>query len=521
MKKWAKQMVGISLAGVMAASLAACGGNATKEQGSQGASSSPANAASPSAAPSSGPKPELRSLGIWMNADYNTYTVAKVLEERTGYKVKYDMLPQENPNEKLNLLIASSEPYDTITTGGASMYKALYSDYAKRGALVDLGPLIDKYGPNIKAAISQQSLDAVKVDGKIYAIPTQTLSNVASSLMIRQDWLDKLGLKAPTTTDELVTVLKAFKEKDPGGNKEQNIPFTIAGNAPIVVNLAGAFGITNSWNDVNGKLLPRAYDTGYKDYILYMNDLFKQGLLDKEFAVNQGTTVNEKFTSGKAGVIAVDWSNVPSLTDALIKNNPNAKMVYIPALKGPQGKLGLSQPTGFDRLTFIPKSAKHPEDAIKWIDAKLEKDTFRLMTIGEENKHYTFKDGAYAPILPIFTDERNFASSYLTGSDEKNYPLYWQARVRKDARLFDAYAFLNIKEPANTKVSDVIGLSPYMEQYSKNSDSLNTMLNDQTVKFIVGVDPIANLDAFITKYKSAGGEASYNEVNDWYAAQKK
>lgn len=518
MKKMFRQAMGISAAGAIALSLAACGGTTDNKPSNSNSSNSSSTAPSPEA---SAPKPELRALQGWMKDDYNRYPVAKLLEERTGYKVQYDMLPQDNPQEKLNLLLASSEPYDAITTPGVSAYKALYSDYAKRGALVDLGPLIDKYGPNIKAAISQESLDAVKIDGKIYAIPSKSLSNVASSLMIREDWLDKLGLKMPTTTDELVAVLKAFKEQDPGGNKEKNIPFAIQGTGNVEVNLAGAFGLTNTWNDVDGKLVPRAYDPGYKDYIVFMNDLFKQGLLDKEFAVNKDATLSEKFTSGKVGVMPVDWSSVPSLADALAKNVPGAKMAYIPALKGPQGKMGLAMPTGFDRLTFIPKSSKHAEDAIKWINAKLEPDTFRLMTIGEENKHYTFKDGAYAPILPIFNDERNSANNYMSGSDEKNYPLYWQARVRKDARLFDAYAFLNVQQPVNTRIADPIGLSPYLAVYAKNNESLNAMLNDQTIKFIAGAEPITNLDAFIAKYKAAGGEASYKEVNDWYASLKK
>lgn len=71
-------------------------------------------------------KPQLKSLQIWQKDDYNTYPVAKLLEEKTGYKVQYDMLPQDKPQDKLNLLIASSEPYDAVTTtGGASSKRSM------------------------------------------------------------------------------------------------------------------------------------------------------------------------------------------------------------------------------------------------------------------------------------------------------------------------------------------------------------------------------------------------------------
>lgn len=506
-KKW----LVLSLSALMLVSTA-CSSKGGEASGTASSGTAPA---------SNEAKPTLKSLQIWQKDDYNTYPVAKVLEEKTGYKVQYDMLPQDKPQDKLNLLIASSEPYDAITTGGSSDFKALYADYAKKGALTDLGPLIDKYGPNIKAAISKETLDAAKVDGKLYAIPTSAISFASTSLMIRQDWLDKIGMKAPTTLDELVAVLKAFKEKDPGGNGDKNIPLTMKGDDPIVADIAGAFGLYNFYNDVNGKLTPRVLDPGYKEYIAFMTDLFKQGLLDKEFGVNKDATMKEKFSSGKAGMMPLHWADVPTVADALKKTQPDGKMVYIPALKGKDGKYGLSASAGFDRITFIPKAAKHPEDAIKWINAKLDKDTFKLMAIGEEGKHYTFKDGAYLPILPIFTDERNQANNFLMGADEKNYPTYWQARVRKDPRLFEAWEYLNVKQPADTRKMDLLGISPYMPEYSKNFQQLNTMVNDYTVKLIFGAEQIGGLEAFQQKFKSSGGDASFKEVNDWYATVKK
>ncbi|MBB6673450.1 extracellular solute-binding protein [Cohnella nanjingensis] len=506
-----KKFVLLALVGAIGLTVAGCG---KSDSGADvGTTSSPA-------ASSEGQKPTLRALQVWQKDDYNTYPVAKVLEEKTGYKVQYDMLPQDNALDKLNLLMASGDAYDVITTRGDSNNKALFSDYAKRGALVDLGPLIDKYGPNIKASLSPESIEAAKIDGKLYGIPTRAISIVSASLLVRQDWLDKLGLNVPTTTAEFENMLKAFKEKDPGGNGVNNIPFTIDGSYPFVDSISGAFGMPNGWNDVEGQLVPRVMDTGYKDYLAYMNGLFKTGLLDKEFPVNKDANAKEKFASGKAGVIPLNWSDIPGIMDALNKNNSDAKWTYIPALKGPSGKFGLSANDGFAGITYIPKAAKHPEDAIIWMNAKLDNDTFKLMTIGEENKHYTVKDGAYAPILPLFSDERNQAFNYLTGTDEKNYPIYWQARVRKDPRLFAGWEFLNAKLPTETRYLDPLGISPYLPEYSKNNQSLDSMVNDQTVKFIAGAD-LTKLDDFIAKYKAAGGDASIKEVNEWYAAKNK
>lgn len=515
-----KQLLLVTLAGGIAATTAACGSDSKGSSSSSPAASVPAASAAATATPS-GPKPELRSLNIYQKEDYNTYPVAKMLEEKTGYKVKYDQLPSDKANDKLNLLISSAEPYDAVTIAGGSDSKALFADYAKKGALVDLTPLIDKYGPNIKAAISAESFEVTKVDGKIYGIPTRSNEMVSPGLLVRKDWLDKLGIKEPTTLDELTAMLKLFKDKDPGGNGAQNVPLTIRGENPFVANIVGAFGMANSWNDVNGKLVPQALDPAYKEYTAYMNDLYKQGLLDKEFAVNKDAIMKEKFTSGKAGAVQMNWSDFPTITDALVKNNPNAKMVFLPALKGKDGKAGFNASAGIDRITFIPKASKNPEEAVKWMNAKLDPATFKNMAIGEEGKHYTFKDGAYLPILPIFTDERNIANNYLMGVDEKNYPTYWQARVRKDQRLFDGWHFLNVEQPASVRFPDPMGLAPYLPTYTKNNAALTQMVNDYTVKLIVGGEPVSAIDEFVKKYNAAGGEASVKEVNDWYTTKKK
>lgn len=520
-KKW----TALAAAAGLMLMTAACGSNGGNESSSPTAAGSAPASGAASAAPTSsadngGAKPELRAL-FRAGSDYNADPIAQMLQEKTGYKVKYDSLPTDKPEDKLNLLMASSEPYDIVTTNGDGGFKALYADYAKKGALVDLTPLIEQYGPNITASISQESLDAVKVDGKIYAIPTRTIEYVGVSLMIRKDWLDKLNLAVPTTLDELTHVLQEFKDKDPGGNGSNNIPLSIKGDAPLVDNIAGAFGIANDWNPVDGKLVPRAVDPAFKAYLSYMADLQQKGLLDKEFAINKDATMKEKFTSGRAGVIPLHWADIPAIDDALKKNFPDADYVYLPALKGPDGKAGLAQMAGFDRLTFVPKASKHPEDAVKWINAKLDPETFKNLAIGEEGKHYTLKDGSYYPILPAFNDERSSGSNFVSGVDEKNYPIYWQARVRKDERLYKGFDYLNNQLPKEVDMPNPLGLAPYLPKFSENNASLSQMTNDYTVKAIVGGESLDKFDDYVAKFNKAGGEDSYNEVNAWYATVQK
>lgn len=463
-------------------------------------------------------KPTLRFLNLWQKDDYNTYPVAKLLEEKTGYKVQYDMLPQDRAEDKLNLLIASGEAYDIVNTTAGNNFKALIADYGRRGALTEIKPLMDKYGPNLKAVIAQSSFDALMVDGKAYVVPTLAQSFTSTSLMIRKDWLDKLGLKSPETLDEFVAVLRAFKEKDPGNNGDRNIPMTLS--AAFVDNIVGAFGIPNEWNEANGNLVHRWDDPALVPYVEFMAKLYAEGLIDKEFPINKTATANEKFSSGRAGVIPLGWYDVPVQFDALAKNVPGAVAVYLKDLKGPRGKSGFAASTGFDRLTFIPKVSKNASHAMIWMNMKLDKDLFRLFTIGEEGKHFTIKDGAYYPILPIFFDERNQANNFLTGSDEKMYPIYWQARVRKDTRLYDAWAYLNKTIPASSRFPNRLGTAPSLTEFSKYNQQLSSKLSDAVIKAIVAGQLTELTQAVVPAIKAEGGDSSTAEVNAWFKTLK-
>lgn len=507
----------IAMSALLVSVMAACSGNNGTANNESGSTNAPKTGSEATAKPDA-PKPALKRLNVWAGEDYNVYPVAKLLEENTGYKMQTDMLPQDKWAEKLNLIMSSGEAYDIVTSYSDM---ALYSDYAQKGALVDLDPLIEEFGPNIKAALKPESIEALKVNGKLYAIPTTVTYEINSSILIRTDWLEKLGLSMPTTTDELTNVLTQFKEKDPGGNGDRNVPLTIKGDQSIIDNIVGAFGMPNAWNDVDGQLVPRVLDPSYKDYVAYTGSLYKNGLIDREFVANKDATAKEKFASGVAGAIVVHWADIPALSESLAKTKPEATFAFVPPLKGPNGEFGFAANAGFDRLSYIPKSSKHPEEAIKWINASLEPETFKNMAIGVEGTHYKVVDGAYEPIQPIFTDERNLANNFMAGTDETNYPQYWQARVRKNPVMFEAFDFLNNQQPAEAKVTNLLGLAPYMQQYAKNNQQLNTMIGDYTVKLIAGAESIDGLEDFQKKYMEAGGEASSKEVNEWYATLAK
>lgn len=518
MSKFFKRAIAVLISvGLIGAIFTGCG--TSKKQSSD-------SKATPEAQTANEKKPELRFLVTNTTVDLNNYPLNKLIQEKTGYKVTYDVLPAEKPEDKLNLLMASGEPYDLINVFIDATTKSLYNNYAKSGALTELGSYIDKFGPNIKSAISQDSFNLIKVDGKIYSISSQAphvnpVGNSFSGLQIRMDWLDKVGMKAPTTLDEFTAVLKAFKDKDPGKNGDKNIAFMPPATNPFFEGISGAFGLYNDWNDVGGKLVPRILDPNLKDYISYVSDLFKQGLIEKEFLLNKGNTGKEKVTGGFVGVNVGITNETGTTVDALLKNKPDAKLAFIKPLIGKDGKQGLGSTGGLNSYAFIPKASKNAEHVIKYVNATLEKELFKEITIGKEGELHTVKDGVYFPIQPQFFDQRGSANLFIVGSDEKNYNNYWGARLKKDIRNYESYEVLNLKDAINFPKKNIILDAPYLPEYAKQWSQLTSQLNDYLIKVIIGAEPNSGIEAYQQKFKTQGGDAVIKEVNDWYATYKK
>jgi putative aldouronate transport system substrate-binding protein len=143
-----------------------------------------------------------------------------VVEKRTGVKIVWEVLPREQFGDAMRLKLSKGTDLPDI-------FYILDSDPVKlagKGTILPLDELISNNAPNI-AQFLRENPDIDKrlrlPDGKLYALASVVTGAAYTDpygLMIRKDWLDRLGLREPTTLDEWYAVLKAFKENVPNGN---------------------------------------------------------------------------------------------------------------------------------------------------------------------------------------------------------------------------------------------------------------------------------------------------------------
>ncbi len=460
-----------------------------------------------------GEKPVLRALLINANADYNTYPAAKYLEEATGYKVEYDMLPKSGTEDKLNMVISGNEYYDFVVGGSLDQVMG----FARAGALVDLNNWL-QYTPRLDAAINDYERSSFTYNEGLYAIGMQNPAfdgrgSVNTCIFLRADYMEQLGVGMPDTLEDFADLLRAFATLGDG-----IIPLTMTSSNILLPAVTGAFGIPNAWNIQDEKLVPAAIDPATKEYLQFVKDLYTEGLIDQEFAANQSANVYEKWSTGKAAAAVLNYWDCDSYGDAMIELQPDAVVAYLPPLEGENGQRAIGYNAGgFDRICFIPKTCKNIEHVLNYFEMKLDEDIFRTYIIGEEGIHYTVdENGDRWPINPIFVNERGNSTNMRTGSPSAVYSEYWKLRVKKRPEYWDAWSTMNMTE-AFTKyaVGNIANYAPSFDS-SLNQSSLNTLFQNECVKIVAGTLEVDDLDVFTDEWLKNGGQALMDDYNNWF-----
>ncbi len=467
-------------------------------------------------------KPDLRVLMPYSGYDIATVNAdpnAAVVEKVTGYKVNYEQLPTD-ATSTLNTLFMNRDSYNAI-----KLTSAQFASLVAEDALLDLSDAIEDFGPVIKEVISEESWGTVTVDGKIYGIPERSSSdNIQYPIVFRQDWMDELNLTMPETPEELKTVLQKFKD-------EKNvIPLTFDRFTPIVWSIAAGFGIYADWQEyeIDGKTKVCYYmeTPNYKEYVDYMADLYDKGLIDQEVSTLESSQSQLKFTSEKAAAISTSIWSVSSLvkglvTDPVLQNTTQENMFgYLRALKY-NGVEHANRLGGCPYVTVVPfYMGAQAGYVIDWINSKLtdaeESHNFREIVLGEENTHFTYnsRTDEYNPVNEHFA-EKDTASYYLTGSNEKVYTKYWLARVKKQPELERAWGLM-MKNADTVGVYDALDFAPPLTDYASVRGTIETYAQDQFFVMLRTDKGTSKLADYLKKWNSDGGELASKEINKWF-----
>ncbi|OMF30796.1 sugar ABC transporter substrate-binding protein [Paenibacillus sp. FSL H8-0548] len=548
---------------VVALSLSACGSNNSENAPSNSPSNNPGNnvGADVSYDPlAKFPEPVEVTLGRGIDPTYkyegndsaedNLYT--RWLKDSYNIVVKHDWEASNTDyGQKVSLAIGSNDLPDAMLVNETQLRQMVKADQ-----LADLTEVYNKFGADRLKQIYDSNpglLEGVTFDGKLYALPETTLPS-APMTWIRKDWLDKLGLEAPKSLQDLENIAKAFVDNKMGGEKTLGIVGTQQGGSLYSNFLAsgdhylnfssvffsnkaypGIWVTDESGNAVYGSTTPETKKT-----LATLRDWYANGILDKEIGLRKST--QEVITSGQAGIFFGPWWTPYNLTDS-IKSDPNANWRPYIAPLDESGAFNSNQTTGSNYIV-VKKNYKNPEAVIKMLNIHVsekqesyktavgkeltsqEIPLFLIMGLGDQLQYAvkTTQKVLNGEMKLEDVDKLNYGFTYELASHVNNvktepfdnYDIqYWDQQ--KDPDFFShIYSHLNGGSTfVDAEINWVKSLATAQTKTMQTKWTNLKKIEDETfLKIIMGSAPLDEFDTFVKKWQEQGGDQITKEVNE-------
>jgi len=482
--------------------------------------------------------------------DMETNLAATEISYRTGVNIDWVQVPEPDFGTRLSLMLATNEYPEIITRWGNVGDFAMIYFYAQMGIFRSISDFIDPYMPNLQLFFEmypQIHADMFMPDGQIYGVPNVDdcfHCTMSQKLWIYTPWLDALGLDMPETTDELLYVLRAFRDRNPTGTDTPAIPFlgnTGWRNSPEALLTSWITTDEGSRLQVrNNTVIPVFNTDEWRDGLRFLRLLNDEGLLDSEsFVIDRpgqaliGNRPDYNIVGVKPGL----WIGATVLVDIEDQEGRWNNWRMIPPLMGPNGhrEAQYSPLVGNHRAVVTDRlSDELMPVALRWLDNFLDTEftlmayrgienvTWRWAEPGEVGIHggpaswarvFGIDDGPNVMIGQMFPMFRthDFRLSEVANRDI----------VEQESLLYDMSL---IQLPFRQPLENVVPVLMFDEHTSVELVDLRTTINsfvtENIARFTVGdLDIETDWDWYINELQAMGLDRYMQIMNEGLAAR--
>lgn len=345
------------------------------------------------------------------NNKYTQYIKDKMMELH-NVEVEFISVPRWTEVEQINNLLAAGDAPDICVTYDY----ATIQTYANMGGVQNLYPYVDDYKdllPNMWNWLGAFNIyaDQDPTNGNLWAIEGKLAVANRINTFVRKDWLDTLGLNAPTTRQEFEDMLIAFKDNADvllGADADKMIPFSISYDvgwrAALLIESCMDPDITDYEYFVNGFDDRKLTQNGTKEAIRVLNKWYNDGLIWSDFALygSGDTTEDDMMKAGYVGAFMHNWDYPFRNGEDSIQTNlerlvsPDAAYIAVDCFedrKGTHTKF-VNSSVG-DRKIFFPSTNDEMLASLMYLDFISTPETIEYLQIGDEGvTHNKLDDGA-------------------------------------------------------------------------------------------------------------------------------
>ena len=340
--------------------------------------------------------------------DFVDNSMTRLVEKVNNVKLDFYYFPATNDEfiTRFSLLAASNDLPETIVAGFIGGNEI--AEFGANGFLIALNRYMDDpsktpvFNQLPRAHREAMISDLRFGDGNIYSFGTYqpyTWDQTVHRLFINRQWLSRLGLQAPTTTDQLRNVLIAFRDRDPNGNGLRDEMGIVGVNYPSY-GMNAMTSLINSFIYYDGLLaldstgsnvITPVTDPNFRKALQWLNGLYREGLIEPSTFTLDDAGYKALLNADPAVVGFTSVAGAETFVD--VRDNPNflAMAPILPGpLTGPDG-IGFSpyNKGGVYQRGFITNKAKDVDLAVKVMDSNYRMDISLVGFMGEENVVWT------------------------------------------------------------------------------------------------------------------------------------
>lgn len=444
--------------------------------------------------------------------------IEELLEEKTGYTLDIQWVPDSNYEERLNTAFATGSFPEAVRVGFGQLNQ--FKDAIRSDQFWEIGPYLDQFENLSK--LNKDILANTAVDGKFYGLyQGRPLSR--QGVIYRKDWADKLGLEAPETTEDYMEMVRAFTEDDPNGTGRDDT-IGLADRSDLVYGgfktIASWFGTPHEWGEKDGELLPEFMFPEFMETLDFYREMHSNGYINQDFPVTSKEDQVALLTNGTAGTYVGSMEDVTKLNNEALALNPNVEFDVHNHVTGPDGEFAIWAIPGFSEVVMFPKSSIDSEEKLLSIlgfyDQLMTPEIANILYWGIEGEHYEVIDGKASQLTDDQQKIDREVRPYLTleiGESATNgrYEIYtdYEVRQKADTLILENNDYL-IHNPTVTLDSDT---------FIRDGDRLKQMIDDATVRYILGQTDKEGFEKVVEDWKSQGGDAIIEEYNASYKEQ--
>ena len=454
------------------------------------------------------------------------------------------MESEERYDEALNILVKDRNLPDIFLVSDRETLEELVendliedlTEVYKSCASDKIQEMYESYGKELLASGT--------FDGKLFALPETAIDDGSQLLWLRRDWMEQLGVKEPKTLDEALSVIRAFQENRMGAEEGED-PVGLVCDPGLVGTVSTSYSVDSvfemfgaypqQWiKNADGEIVYGSLTEETKEALGYLRELYKQGILDPDFALRAQNNIRDLVVNGKCGAFfGLWWTPNNPLMDEYRKNKETDWEPYY--LTADAKRTVEVYSTFWDsKYVVVRKGYEHPEIAMKILSVLFDYSRYEAEDADEVNSYFALNVDPTARPLMINVDY-NEATYMVTRHIREALYSPGDAKTREDLSAIEVSYFDACREYLGAEVPSVEAWAAYKsrisavgllvdanyhapeKKYLGDGDgeipqTLRSLEKKAFIQIIMGKKPVSSFDSFVEEWYRKGGDSLTERV---------